>query len=62
MENIDRVWILYGVLLVLTLLIADERTTNAERHRTVRGTAVLNQPRCFRHALTLKWNSKNVLC
>lgn len=42
-------------------LNADEQTTAAKRHWTVKGTTELNQPRYFWDVLTLKWNSENVL-
>lgn len=59
--NTQRVWTLYGVVLTLNCLNADEQMTAAERHGIVKGTAELNQPRYFRDVLTLKWKSKNVL-
>lgn len=39
-------------------LNAEEQMTDAERHGIVKGTGELNQPRHFRDALNLKWNSK----
>lgn len=62
MGNTQGIWILYDIVLTLNFLNADEQVKTPERHEIVKGTAELNQPKYFRDALTLKWNSENVLC
>lgn len=39
-----EVWTLYGALLILNFLNANEQTTATERHWIMKGTAELNQP------------------
>lgn len=62
MKNTQGVWILYGVVLSLNFLNANEWRTAAEKHGIAAETAGANQPRHFRHSLSLKWWPENVLC
>lgn len=62
MGNTYGVWILYGGLLSLKFFNADDQTSAAERHGTVKGNTELNQTRYFMDVLTLKCNSENVSC
>lgn len=58
MGNTQGVWILYVIVLSLKFLIADKQMTAAGRQWTVKETVEISQPRNFKNALTLKWNSK----
>lgn len=43
MGNTQEVWILYGIVLTLAFLIADEQTIGAKIHQIIK-TTKLNQP------------------
>ena len=60
MENTQRVWILYVIVLSLNCLTAEERATAAKRHLII-NAAELIQHIYFENALTSKLKSKNML-
>ena len=61
MENTQDVWVLYGPVLTLNFLNADEQVPAAYSYRIGNWTAKLNQLRYFRATLTLKKKSKIML-
>ena len=60
MENIQRVWILYVIVLSLNCLMAEEGATAAKRHLII-NAAELIQHMYFQNALTSKFKSKGML-
>lgn len=54
MGNTQGDWILYGFVLSLNFLNADELMTIPGRQGIIAGIAELNHPKCSRNALTLK--------
>ena len=60
MENTQRIWILYAILLSLNCLIAEERITATKIHLII-NAAKLIQLIQFKNALTSRFESKDGL-
>ncbi|EGV98651.1 hypothetical protein I79_008408 [Cricetulus griseus] len=57
MENTQRIWILYAILLSLNCLIAEQRLTAAKIHLII-NAAKLIQLTPFKNALTSKFKDR----
>ena len=60
MENPQRVWILYIIVLSLNCLMAEEGVIAAKRHLIINAAGLI-QDRYFENALTSKFKSKGML-
>ena len=60
MENTQKVWILYAILLSLNYLTAEEGTTAAKRHLIINAAGLI-QHIYFENALISKFKSKDML-
>lgn len=58
MKNTQEVWFLCGVVLTSNFQNAGQQMIAVERHKIVRETVELKQPRYFKNVLALKWESK----
>ena len=60
MKNMQRVWILYVIVLSLNCLMAEEGAKAAKRHLIINAAGLI-QHIYFENALTSKFNSKGML-
>ena len=60
MENTQRIWVLYVIVLSLNGLMAEEGATAAKRHLIINAAGLI-QHIYFKNALTSKFKSKDML-